>query len=169
MAGNSEIRAVNGSAVPKTMHGSRALIHVDGELTGIFNSVSYSLNYDTSAVFILGRFNPVEIVITGQEPVTVTCQGWRVIDSGPFKHGVPTLGELLRAGTITLSILDRQTNKIILEVDGCVAHGFSSASAAKSIQEMTINFQGTALHDETDGAENSPGKAQGDSTAADLP
>lgn len=144
--------------VPQVMHGSRAILWITknngvAKAVGIFNNVSYQLNYDTTPVFILGRFNPVEIVITGQEPVTVTASGWRVVDHGPFTVGLPHLGELLAGDyKITLSIVDRQAkpgDPAILEVVDCVAHGFSSSSAAKSIQEMTINFTGIALRDES--------------------
>ncbi len=151
--------------VPQVMHGSRAVLWVAGKPAGVFNNVSYQLNYDTSPVFILGRFNPVEIVITGQEPVTVTASGWRVVGHGPFEAGaMPHLGDLLNnQGPITLAIYDRQAlpnDPPILEVVGCVAHGFSSSSAAKSIQEMTVNFTGIALRDESapeddDGGANS--------------
>ncbi len=153
--------------VPQVMHGSRAILRVNGKAVGVFNNVSYQLNYDTSPVFILGRFNPVEIVITGQEPVSVTASGWRVVGYGPFVAGaMPHLGDLLNnQGPITLAIYDRQAAadaSPILEVVGCVAHGFSSSSAAKSIQEMTVNFTGIALRDESAPEDD-------DGTAASFP
>ena len=75
-----------------TMHGSRALLSINGVAVGIFANCSYGVRYDANPVFILGRFNPAEIALTGQEAIEVQCSGFRVVDNGPYKvASVPKL------------------------------------------------------------------------------
>ncbi len=144
----------------KTMSGARAQLAVGGTIVGIVNNVSYTLNIDVQAVNILGRFSPAELVATGQEPIQVTCTGFRVVDDGPYATmSVPQLQNLLNVETVTLSLFDRQSgpNKPIMVVTDCLSTGYNSGVAAKSLQEMTVNYLGLTLSDESGTQEETPG------------
>jgi hypothetical protein len=133
----------------KTMHGARAQLAIDGQIVGIFNNVSYGVQYDANPVYILGRFNAAEIALTGMEPVSVQAGGFRVIDGGPHKvAAVPKLQELLNHEDITLAIFDRQTGKQILTVVGVRPTGYNTSVAARGLQDLTVTFMGLALSDE---------------------
>lgn len=156
--------AANGT---KVMHGARAVLAVgDADNTkkvGIFNNVSYGVAYDANPIYLLGRFNPAEIALTGQEPVSVTASGWRMIDEGPHVQAkVPHLKDLLSNPTIMLTIVDRQSGETIMHVDQCVVTGYTTSLASRTPQEITVNFMGLAITDESD-------PNDGDAGAVNLP
>ena len=150
-----------------TMHGARAKVYLQGRLMGIFNQVSWSLTYNVAPVDILGRYNPAELVITHQEPVSVTCTGWRIIDHGPHQtlgdtdRVVPVLKDLLNHKDIKLTIIDRQTGRQILAVDQIRQNGYSSQINSRGLEEITVNLTGLTCEDETGGGT--------DAGAAELP
>lgn len=111
--------------------------------------MSYGVSYDANPVFILGKFNAAEIVLTGMDVIGVTCSGFRVLDNGPYKVAtVPKLQELLHHEDITLAIFDRQTGKQVLTVIGVRPTGYNTSISAKALQDLTVNFMGLALSDE---------------------
>ena len=149
-----------------SMHGARAKVIVDGQVVGIFNSCSYGVAYDANPVYILGKFNPAEIALTGQEPISVQCGGFRVIDNGPYViASVPKLQDLLNHEDITLSLVDRQSGKTVMTVVGVRPTGYSTDVAARGLQSLNVSFQGTAMGDESDEA---AGGVQSDIGSTDI-
>lgn len=147
----------------KTMHGSRAQLQINGITIGIFNNVSYGVRYDATAINVLGRFSAAEIVLSGMEPINVTCTGFRVIDHGPYAiASVPRLQDLLTNEDVTLSIFDRSTGEQVMTVVGCRATGWNTSVAARAIQDITVDFMGLRLSDENDpnGQDESPGATE---------
>ena len=136
----------------QTFHGSRAKLLIDGEVIGIFNNVSYGVNYDANPIHILGRFSPAEIVLTGQDAITVQASGFRIIDKGPYNKiqgaKVPQLQDLLNHEDISLAVIDRQTGKQIMSVVGVRPTGFNSTLNARGVTEIQVTFVGTVLSDE---------------------
>ena len=158
-------------AAPKVFHGARALFQIvdpnTGQSTattvGIFDNCSYSLTYDVQPAFILGRFSPAELGYTAQEPVNITCSGWRVINHGPHQYGhVPHLQDLLLHQYITMQVVDRQTGLPIATFNSVRPTGYNTSIQARQLETMTLNFMGLLVDDES-----------GDNTesivAADLP
>src|SRR3954463_15638023 len=98
-------------ATSKVFHGARGQVFINGTLSGIFSSISGGVDIDVNPAFILGRFSPVELTNVGQEPISLTCTGWRVLGEGPYSPNVavPKLQDLLLANDITISLYDRQT------------------------------------------------------------
>jgi len=136
----------------KVMHGARAIIAIGGRSIGIFSQVSYSLVYDVSPVFILGRLGPAELGYTAQEAVSVSCSGWRVLDSGPHARtggNVPFVNNLLTQDDVTITIYDRVTAKPIMTVVGCKCQGYSTSISHRQMQEITVNFIGLSISDES--------------------
>jgi hypothetical protein len=133
----------------KTMHGARAQLSIAGKIVGVFNSVSYGIQYDANPVYVLGRFNAAEIALTGMEPVSVTAQGFRVVENGPYVvSNVPMLQELLNHEDIILSLFDRQSGKEIMTVVGVRPTGYTTDVAARGLQSLSVSFMGLSLSDE---------------------
>ena len=152
---------------PKTMHGARAIMKIlNGDVSetiGIFNSVSYSVGITVIPIEVLGNLLPVELVQTGQDPVQVTCSGFRAIGAGPFVSGkVPTVDELLRYDGITLSIYDRMDlagEKAIMVVEGAKCTGYRTTHNAKGVSDLEITYMGKLVNDETATSQTDEGAA----------
>jgi hypothetical protein len=153
----------------KVVSGARCKVSIDGQVVGIFNSISYGLSYDTQPVYILGRFTAAEIDYTAQEVVGVTCTGWRVIGHGPHVTSaaggggsVPKLQDLLTHDYISLLVEDRQTGKQIATISNVRPTGYSTTVSQRQLEEITVNFVGILISDETADNSEAPG-------ATDLP
>jgi hypothetical protein len=156
------------------MHGARAVLWVGSSAIGIFNNVSYGVQYDLSPVFILGRTAAAELVYTGCEVVQVTASGFRVLENGPFAvvdrdsgaSLIPKLQDVLNYQDIVISLHDRletdPTRGVIMELTNVKPQGFTSSVGARGLQEMTVTFLGIHLSDES-------GSNNEDPTAVDLP
>lgn len=141
---------------PKVVSGARATLgFVDpsngqAKPVGIFNNVSYGLTYDAQPVYILGRYSPAEIDYTAQEPVNVTCSGWRVVDHGAHVEGkMPNLADLMNHEYLTLDVTDRQTGKSIARITGIRPTSYSTTISARNLEEVTVTFVGLLVNDES--------------------
>lgn len=150
----------------KTMTGARAILWIGGGTdaagkaaapvkVGIFNNVSYGLQYDAQPVYILGRFSPAEIEYTGQEPVGVTASGWRVVGHGPHVDGkVPSLRELLTHEYLLMTIHDRAgaaNDPPIAHITGVRPTGYTTSLSERQLQNMQLSFIGMLVGDESNG------------------
>jgi len=138
----------------KVMHGARAKVSiVNGEgkvdFLGIFTTVSWGLVYDVQPVFLLGRMGPDELVYTAQEPVSMQCSGFRVINAGAHKRaGMPNVSDLLTAGNIQIQILDRQTGLTVATVRDVRAVSYSTTLNARNLEEISVSYIGKIVDDE---------------------
>ena|ERR1039458_3871512 len=146
----------------RILHGARAQLIVNGKIVGIFTSCQWGVNYDATPSYILGRYSPAEITYTGQEAISVTATGFRVVDNGAYvAAGLPKLQDLMTNEDISLAVYDRHTGKAVVTVVGVRATGYSSGTAARSISDFTVNYLGLSSSDES----GSQGEASG---ASDL-
>lgn len=142
-------------AAPKTMHGARAFVSVNGKTVGIFSSFSYGLQYDTQDVFTLGRFSAQEIVYTAQETVNCTASGFRIVGAGPHSTTgaqVPHLQELLSHEYISISVFDRQApagSLPIATITDVRPTGYSTTINARQLEEVSVSFKGILVSDES--------------------
>lgn len=137
-------------AQSKIMHGARALVSINGTVVGLFTNVSYGSTYDVQPAFTLGRYSAAELAYTAAEPIGISASGWRVVGKGPYAAtGMPTLQELINAEDMTFSIADRQTGETIMTVVGVRHSGFNTSIAPRALEEMTLNFVGLKLSDES--------------------
>ncbi len=143
----------------KVMTGARALIYVNNQLAGVYESCSYTISFGTEPIHILGLYNTAEIAITSYEAVTLNCSGFRVVNNGPHVlPAVPKLQDLLALEGTTISVVDRQTGLNILTAIGCVVTGHSGGYNARATSRITVNYTGLVLSDES-GDQNDPGAA----------
>lgn len=154
---------------PKVFSGARGKLAVVDPATqtatvvGIFTSCSYGLSYDGQPVYVLGSYGPVEWEYTGQEPIGITCTGWRVVGHGPHVDAkVPHLQDLLRHEYLELTLMDRQNNDLrVAKFRNVRPTGYSTGVSSRQLSEVTVNFVGLRVDDESgpDNAE-SPGATQ---------
>lgn len=145
--------------------GARAILNINGTSVGLFTTANFSVTYDVLPNFILGRMSAAEITYAGADAVSISASGFRVVNAGAYQvAGLPKLQELLGAGEITISLIDRQTGAVIGHVDGVKATGFSTAVTARSVSDFTVNFLGRIYSDES----GSQGEGGGVIAAPDL-
>lgn len=163
-------------APPKVMHGARAQVSIQDPNTGasgiigIFNSVSYGMTLDVSEVNLLGRFTAAELVYTGAETINVTASGYRAIDNGPHVAGfIPTISKLLIHEYIQLDIIDRQTGKHIATIKQVRPTGYSTGVNARSLEEVTFNYRGIFVEDETTSVDGNPLGSNTEPTGSNFP
>jgi hypothetical protein len=143
-------------AASKVMHGARAKVFVVDPntqtpvLIGIFHTISWGLQFDVAPVNILGNFNAVELVYTGQEPVSVSCSGFRLVENGPHKIAkIPNTKDLLTHEYLVLQILDRQTGTKIGQIRDARPVSYSTALNARQLEEISVQYTGLWVDDES--------------------
>src|ERR1700734_369389 len=110
-----------------TLTGNRALVYVNGNLVGLFDSVNYTTSIGTDPIFILGASNSQEIAITSQEVINLNCSGFRVVGFGVYTlPAVPQLADLMNFEALTITIVDRQSGATILTALGCVPNNYGT-------------------------------------------
>jgi hypothetical protein len=142
----------------KTLTGPRAVISVDGQVVGLFESCSYGVNIGTEPIHILGRFSADEIATTSYEAVTINCSGFRVVDQGVhILPKMPKLQDLLNLGPVTISIRDRQTGKLIMTAIGCIPNSYSTGVNARATSRISVTYVGVRAFDESGPQDESSG------------
>ena len=150
----------------KTMTGPRAVVRVDGEIVGIFDSCSYSVTVGVEPIHILGRFSSSEIAVTSYEAVTVQCSGFRVIENGVHQlPKFPKVQDLLNFESVQIDIVDRagasDGGEPILVVKNCVPQSHNGGYQAKATSRIQITYLGILAEDESG--------SQAEGGAVDLP
>lgn len=140
----------------QTLTGPRAVVSVDNQVVGIFESCTYGANVGTEPIHILGRFGAAEIAPTSYEAVTVNCSGFRVVDQGVHAlPKMPKLQDLLNLGPVTISIRDRQTGKLIMNAIGCIPNSYNTGVNARATSRVSITYIGLKVTDESGDQEES--------------
>lgn len=139
----------------KTMTGARGKVYIadpnSGKpvLIGIFSQIGWGLSFEVSPVFILGRYGADELVYTAQDPITVTCGGFRVVGAGAHVLAkVPNTKDLLTHEYLQIVINDRQTNRDIAKVHGVRPLSYATTLNARNLEEITVTYQGLLVDDE---------------------
>lgn len=133
----------------KVLTGGRAVVEVNNKIVGIFESCTYGANVGVEPIHVLGRFGPAEITPTSYEAVSISCNGFRVVDNGAHVlPKFPKLQDLLDLGPVTISIKDRQTGKSIMTATGCIPTSYSTGVNARATSRISINYMGLKVSDE---------------------
>lgn len=136
-------------ALSQILTGARAKVLINGTAIGLFSNASWSIRQEKQPAFILGRYNPAEIVPTTQEPVQMTLTGYRVVNAGPYQVADATLlKNLLLEQDFSVTIIDRQTGETVFTAVGCRVQGWSSGVAARGISDLRIEVIGIRGEDE---------------------
>ena len=62
---------------------------------------------------------------------------------------VPHLQDLLTHEYIQMEVMDRQTGKTICSLKSCRPTGYSTALSARNVEEITVNYVGLLVEDES--------------------
>jgi hypothetical protein len=152
-------------ALPKVLNGARSIVSFTDSATGlstpigIFTSFDYSVGYDATPIFILGRLTAAEIEYTGVSPVSITASGWRTIDHGPHVSGkLPKIKDMLTSDYLTFTVMDRlDPTKTVCKITKVRATGYNTGLSAKGLQSMTLHYLGIfASLDDDGGTDNEP-------------
>lgn len=162
-----------GNGIPSSvMTGPRGLVKINGQTIGVFSQISYGVSYDNTPVYVLGRFSPTEIVISGQDPISVSATGWRTVQTpnnpastynGPYgpegSIDMFKLQNLLQVDDATLTLIDRETGNALATVIGMKVVSYSTNLTSRGLQELTVNMIGVILFDESSvsGDDEDPG------------
>jgi hypothetical protein len=134
----------------KTLTGARAVVSINTSVVGLFESCTYGVNIATEPIHLLGKFGPDEIVPTSYEAVTINCTGFRVVGNGVHMlPKMPKLDDLLTLGPVSISIKDRQTQKLIMNAIGCVPTSYSTGVNARATSRIQITYVGLKVTDES--------------------
>jgi hypothetical protein len=156
-------------AASKVMTGARAKLGIYDPVTGLtkiiglYNNVSWGLSYEAQEAYILGKYAPAEITYTAQNPVNITCSGYRVIEHGPHVDGgLPRLQDLLTFQYMEMTIVDRETENAggdgrTAKFHFVVPTGYTTTINARNQQEMSQTFVGILVDDESVDNTESPG------------
>ena len=135
-----------------TITGARALVYVNNQLVGIFESCTVSNTTSTEAIHLLGRFTPAEIAITAKEAVNITCSGFRVAGNGKtVLPAVPKVQDLLNFEPFTITVLDRAAapgSAPLETIIGCVPTTDNTNYNAKATSRVNISYMGIISSDE---------------------
>jgi len=135
--------------IPKTMTGARAIVSVAGNIVGVYDSCTYSINIGAEPIHTLGRFSPNEIAVTSYEAVTVNCSGFRVVGNGAHVlPKFPKLNDLISLEGVQLIVTDRQGGATVLQVDNCIPVNYASGFNAKATSRIQITYLGSVASEE---------------------
>jgi hypothetical protein len=113
-------------------------------VVGIWNNFSYQVTYDVQPAFILGRYSAAELTRLASSP-SITAQGWRVVNHGPFKTGrLTNVKDLLHQEYLLLQVWDRQTKKYVANIRGCLPTGTSSTVSREAAPGVDQYVSGSA-------------------------
>ena len=152
------------------MTGARAIVQINEQTVGLFANCSWSLRQDKVPIYILGRYNPAELTAASQEPVSISLTGYRSVDykgigSDPKNSLMVTpLDELLNEGDFSVSVFDRQSNKLIFKAYNCKVIGYSSGVSARGISDMRLDIIGIKASEE-----NTDSLSDDEKSATNLP
>lgn len=142
--------------------GARALVTISEpgkeDTKAIFTNISYGITYDVQPAYVLGRYTAAAIDYTAVEVVNITASGWRVVGIGGWHTlgKLPTIQELLTAGYINMTIVDRATGNVISRIKDCRATGVSGGFSSRQLSESTYSFVGILVEDENSGDSEAP-------------
>lgn len=161
-------------AAGKVFNGARAIVNFtdgSGKSTpiGVFTSFDYSVGYDATPIFILGRLTAAEIEYTGVSPVSITASGWRAIDNGPTVAGkLPKIQDMLTSDYLTFTVIDRlDSSKTVCRITKVRATGYNTGLSAKGLQSMTLHYLGVFASLDDDGGQDAEPNLPGGTN--DLP
>ena len=156
-------------ASSSVMQGARAKVSVNGVLVGVFNQVNWGKSLDNTPIFVLGRDSATEIALTGQDPISISCTGWRSVAdpnnpgsvyTGPYAPGqtdnspgsslgMPKLQDMLTAPDLVLTILDRKTDQVIMTAINAKCISYSTGLSARGVMELSVTYMATTEWDES--------------------
>lgn len=140
----------------KTLSGARGQLLITDPTTGVakvvgtFSSVNWGLNYQVQDIHVLGRYSAAETLYTSADVVNISATGFRVVGAGAHQSAtVPYLQNLMTHEYGELAIFDRQSNQLIAKMHSVRPTSYSTGLTARGVSEITVNFVGLLVDDES--------------------
>jgi hypothetical protein len=130
------------------MTGAKAIFRINGNQIAFASNVSWNENYQLEEVNVLDRLETTELAEVGYR-VDFSCQTFRVANNSVKQLGImPRLEDVLTSGAMTAEVIDRQTNAVIMLMEGVKLETRQATVDARGMMTETWNFRGVRATDE---------------------
>lgn len=136
-----------------TIPGSAVKVKIDGKTLPSITSMSWQIDYGEKAIYGIDSEFPQEIATT-KHTIRGTVQNVRVRFSKGLQgiDAVPTITNFLTGKYHEMRVIDRQTNKELLVVEGMKVANQNYNIPTKGVVTFSFSFIGIAGKEELDGA-----------------
>ena len=132
----------------QVMTGAKAIFRLDGNQIAYASSVTFNENIQLEEVNVLDKIDTLEHAEVGYR-VDLSCQTFRVSDKSVKQLGLmPKLGSILTQGELTAEVIDRNTNAVILLMEGVKLESRQTTVDARGVMTETWSFKGLRSSDE---------------------
>lgn len=132
----------------QVMTGAKAIFRLNGVQVAFASNCSFNENIQLEEVNVLDKLESVEHAEVGYR-VDLSCQTFRVQNQSVKQLGImPRLQDILTTGEITAEIVDRQTNSVLLLMEGVKLESRQTTMDARGLMTETWNFKGIKSSDE---------------------
>ena len=133
----------------KVMTGAKAIFRINGVQIAYASNVTYNENIQLEEVNVLDKIEVIEHAEVGYR-VDMSCQTFRVQNESVKQLGImPKLEAILTSGELTAEVIDRQTNTILLLMEGVKMESRQTSVDARGLMTETWNFRGRKSSDES--------------------
>lgn len=134
-----------------TIPGSAVKVKINGKTLPSIQSMNWVIDYGEKAIYGIDSEFPQEIATTKQS-IKGTVQNVRVRFSKGLQgiNAVPTIQTFLTGPYHEMRVIDRQTNKVLLVVEGMKITNQSYSVPSKGVVTFSFSFIGIAAREELD-------------------
>jgi len=132
----------------QTMTGPKTIFRLNGVQIAFASNASWNENIQLEEVNVLDVIEVKELAEVGYR-VDLSCQTFRVQNESVKQLGImPRLEDILLSGEITAEVVDRQTNSVLLLMEGVKLEARQTTVDARGLMTETWNFRGRKSSDE---------------------
>lgn len=132
------------------MTGAKAVFSIGNIQIGYASNVSYNENIAYEPVNVLDQLEVIEHAEVGYT-VDLQCQNFRVPDNSVKQAGLmSTLPNILTQGELEATIIDRDTQAVILLMTGVKLQSRQTTVDARGVMTETWSFVGRQAKDESE-------------------
>ena len=132
----------------QVMTGAKAIFRLNGVQVAFASNCSFNENIQLEEVNVLDKIESVEHAEVGYR-VDLSCQTFRVQNQSVKQLGImPRLEDILTNGEITAEVVDRQTNAVLLLMEGVKLESRQTTVDSRGLMTETWNFKGIKSSDE---------------------
>jgi len=133
------------------MTGAKAIFRIAGNQIAYASSVTYNENIQLEEVNVLDELVTKELAEVGYR-VDMSCQTFRVQNQSVKQLGIMSkLSAILTQGELTAEIVDRNSNAVLLLMEGVKLESRQTTVDARGLMTETWNFRGRKSSDESNG------------------
>ena len=130
------------------MTGAKAIFRINGVQIAYASNVNYNENIQLEEVNVLDQIETLEHAEVGYR-VDMSCTTFRVQNASVKQLVImPRLEDILTSGELTAEIIDRQTNSVLLLMEGVKLETRQTTVDARGLMTETWSFKGRKSSDE---------------------